>query len=51
MFDRLPEEKFGIECVVGEDPPVSLRFLIEDYPARQRWHFAQLAAAPAALQG
>jgi hypothetical protein len=28
--------------MVGEDAPVSLRFLIEDYIRHQRWHLAQL---------
>jgi hypothetical protein len=30
--------------VVGEDEPVTLRFLIEDYLAHKRWHFNQLKA-------
>ena len=36
--------KSGCEssCVVGDDAPVTLRFLIEDYLTHQRWHFAQL---------
>jgi hypothetical protein len=29
---------------VGEDEPVTLRFLIEDYLAHQRWHFKHLEA-------
>ncbi len=47
VVDRIPEEKLAAECVVGDDPPVTLRFLIEDYLAHQRWHFAQLKAAAA----
>jgi hypothetical protein len=31
-------------CVVGDDAPVTLRFLIEDYLNHQRGHFTQLAA-------
>jgi hypothetical protein len=42
--DRIPEERLGAMCVVGDDAPVTLRFLIEDYLRHQRGHFAQLAA-------
>jgi hypothetical protein len=31
-------------CVVGEDAPVTLRFLIEDYLEHQKWHLAQIAS-------
>jgi len=30
IVDRIPEEQLEVLCVVGEDAPVSLRFLIED---------------------
>jgi len=42
VVDRIPEERFGAPCKVGEDEPVTLRFLIEDYIEHQRWHFKQL---------
>ena len=42
--DGIPEERLEAMCVVGEDAPVTLRFLIEDYLRHQRHHFAQLAA-------
>ena len=42
VVDRIPKERLGVECVVGDDAPVTLRFLIEDYLEHQRWHFAQL---------
>ncbi len=42
VVDRIPEERLGAECAVGDDAPVTLRFLIEDYLAHQRWHFAQM---------
>jgi hypothetical protein len=29
--DRIPEERLESSCVVGDDAPVTLRFLIEDY--------------------
>jgi len=39
---RIPEERFGAMCVVGEDAPVTLQFLIEDYIAHQRHHLEQI---------
>ena len=43
VVDRIPEERLGAECVVGENAPVTLKFLIEDYLEHQRWHFGQLS--------
>jgi hypothetical protein len=40
--DCIPEDRLQSACVVGEDAPVSLRFLIEDYLRHQRWHLAQI---------
>jgi len=42
--DRIPEERLEANCVVGDDAPVTLRFLIEDYLRHQRGHFTQLGA-------
>jgi hypothetical protein len=44
VVDRIPEERLAVSCVVGDNEPVTLRFLIEDYLTHQRWHFAQLSA-------
>jgi hypothetical protein len=44
VVDRVPEERLEATCVVGDDAPVTLRFLIEDYLRHQRLHFTQLAA-------
>ena len=44
IVDRIPEDKLGTQCVVGEDAPVTLQFLIEDYVAHQKWHLKQLLA-------
>jgi hypothetical protein len=41
---RIPEDRLGARCVVGEDPPVTLQFLIEDYVAHQRHHLAQIVS-------
>lgn len=40
--DCIPDDRLESSCVVGEDAPVTLRFLIEDYLAHQRGHLAQL---------
>jgi hypothetical protein len=42
--DRIPEERLDASCTVGDNAPVTLRFLIEDYLVHQRWHLAQLEA-------
>jgi hypothetical protein len=42
--DNIPEGRLGASCAIGDDAPVSLRFLIEDYLRHQRWHFAQLTS-------
>jgi hypothetical protein len=44
VVDRIPEQRLKAKCVVGDDAPVTLRFLIEDYLRHQRGHFTQLAA-------
>jgi hypothetical protein len=44
VVERIPEEGLMASCTVGDDPPVTLRFLIEDYIAHQKHHFAQLTA-------
>lgn len=45
VVDLIPEERLEAQCTVGEEAPVSLRFLIEDYLLHQQGHFAQLTAA------
>lgn len=42
VVERIPEEKLGVECRVGDNEPVTLRFLIEDYIAHQRHHLGQI---------
>jgi DinB superfamily len=44
VVDRIPESRFDAKCVLDEDAPVTLRFLIEDYVAHQKWHLRQLQA-------
>jgi DinB superfamily len=43
--NRIPEERLEASCVVGDDDPVTLRFLIEDYVHHQQGHFKQLQSA------
>jgi DinB superfamily len=45
VVDRIPEDKLDTSCTVGEDAPVTLRFLIEDYIDHQKWHLTQITAA------
>jgi hypothetical protein len=44
IVDRIPTERLATQCVVGDDAPVTLQFLIEDYVRHQRWHLKQLLA-------
>jgi len=44
VVDRIPDERLGAWCRVGEDEPVPLGFLIEDYLRHQRHHLAQIAS-------
>jgi hypothetical protein len=41
---RIPESRFETSCIVGQNAPVSLRFLIEDYIAHQQHHLRQIQA-------
>jgi hypothetical protein len=42
VVDRIPEDRFSAICHVGDDQPVTLRFLIEDYLRHQSHHMAQI---------
>ncbi|MDR3772578.1 MAG: DinB family protein [Terracidiphilus sp.] len=48
VVDRIPEERLSAKYAVGDDAPVTLRFLIEDYFVHQRWHFGQMTGGAAA---
>jgi hypothetical protein len=45
LVDSIPEERLEASCVVGDEAPVTLRFLIEDYVRHQQGHFKQLESA------
>lgn len=49
VVDNIPEDRLSAQCVIDDDPPVSLRFLIEDYASHQRWHLKQIRTRLAAL--
>lgn len=42
LVDRIPADRLGVTCLVGDDPPVTLRYLIEDYVKHQQWHLKQI---------
>jgi hypothetical protein len=42
VVDHVPDDKLEVQCIVGDDQPVSLRFLILDYLEHQRWHLKQI---------
>ncbi len=42
VIARIPEERLTAICVIGQDAPVTLQYLIEDYIDHQRHHLAQI---------
>jgi hypothetical protein len=42
VVDHIRSERLDASCVVGNDAPVTLRFLIEDYITHQKWHLNQI---------
>jgi hypothetical protein len=44
IVDRIPEARMHALCAVGDDAPVTLKFLIEDYITHQNWHLKQITA-------
>jgi hypothetical protein len=49
VVDHIPEERMEASCVVGDDAPVTLRYLIEDYLHHQHAHLKQLQEAVVAI--
>jgi hypothetical protein len=41
---RIPEDRMATSCTVGDDAPVTLQFLIEDYIRHQKHHLKQIQA-------
>jgi hypothetical protein len=44
VVDRIPDSRLHAKCRVGDDPAVTLRFLIEDYLTHHQWHLQQILA-------
>jgi len=44
VVDRISQDRLETPCLVGENAPVTLQFLIEDYVEHQKWHLKQLLA-------
>ena len=42
VVERIPVDKLDASCRVGDNEPVTLRFLIEDYIAHQQHHLTQI---------
>jgi DinB superfamily len=42
VVTRISEDRMASICVVGDDAPVTLQFLIEDYIAHQQHHLVQI---------
>jgi hypothetical protein len=42
--ERVPAGRLEAMCAVGDNPPVTLRFLIEDYIRHQKHHLEQIQA-------
>lgn len=45
VIARLPEERLGAECRIGDGKPVTLEFLATDYLAHLRHHLRQIRLA------
>ena len=44
VVDRISDDRLGTLCRIGDDEPVTLGFLIEDYLRHHRHHLAQIAS-------
>jgi hypothetical protein len=42
VVERIPQSRLGVQCRVGENAPVTLRFLIEDYLDHLFHHVRQI---------
>jgi hypothetical protein len=44
VVKRIPENRWEATCAVGENAPVTLRFLVDDYLVHLRHHIDQIVA-------
>lgn len=42
VLAAIPEDKANVACTIGDDPPVTLHFLAEDYLTHMNGHLKQL---------
>ncbi|HKF46631.1 MAG TPA: DinB family protein [Terracidiphilus sp.] len=42
VVDRIPGERLEVLCSIHDEPPVTLKFLIDDYVAHQEHHLKQI---------
>ena len=42
VMRHIPADKLGNACVIGDDPPVTLEFLIQDYVRHMELHLRQV---------
>ncbi len=47
VVNNIPAARLDSACIVGDNPPVTLRFLIEDYIVHQQHHLRQIATGVA----
>jgi hypothetical protein len=47
VVDRIPEDRLQANCTVGDNPPVTLQFLVGDYITHQQWHMRQIESVTA----
>ncbi len=43
VIARIPQDKLDVTCTVGNNPPMTLGFIIEDYVKHLRHHLQQIA--------
>jgi hypothetical protein len=42
VVSRIPEDKLGLSCTVGDGGPVTLGFIVEDYISHMKHHLSQI---------
>jgi hypothetical protein len=42
IVERITQDRLSTKCVMAEEAPVTLQFLVEDYIVHQRLHFEQI---------
>ena len=42
VMARIPPSTYSVQCVIGDDPPVTLEFIVVDYLRHLNHHVAQI---------